>query len=110
MSETPHSEPIDLVDVYEQVDDDENTEGERIGKLEIHLDGSLKVVEADPARDTFLRDVVNRANSKPEILVRSQEPGTEQYTIGTVSVGRDDPGFVNALATYLYNYYGLRLG
>lgn len=110
MSETPHSEPIDLVDVYEQVDDDENTEDELIGKLKIYLDGRLKVVEADPARDTFLREAVDRVNDKSEILVRSQEPGTEQYAIGTVSVGRDDPAFVSALATYLYNYYGLRLG
>lgn len=110
MSETPRSDPIDFVDVYEEADDDEDTEGERIGKLEIHLDGHLKVVEADPARDTFLREVVNRVNGKAQILLRSQEPGTEQYTIGTVSVGRDDPAFVSALATYLYNYYGLRLG
>jgi hypothetical protein len=110
MDDTPPNRPFQSVAVYEEADDDPETEDVLIGRCEILPNGHLSVLEADPARDTFLREVVNRVNSKSEILLRSQEPGTEQYAIGTVSVGRDDPGFVNALATYLCNYYGLRLG
>jgi hypothetical protein len=110
MSETPTNSPIDVLTVYEQPDDDEDAEDVLIGKVEIYGDGYLRVIEADPTHGSFLHEVVGRVNGKAEILLRAQEPAGEQYMIGTLSIGRDDPAFVSAMASHLRDYYGLRFG
>jgi hypothetical protein len=104
--------PFEIALVYEDADDMEGEHERPIGWVAIHADGQLEITEVDPDRERFLREVVGRVNGKPQISLISQEPPDEPagpFATHTVSVSRDDPQFAEALRTYLYVYYGLRL-
>jgi hypothetical protein len=107
---------VEIVQVYEEAEedaaeDDGAEDNERlIGTLEIQRNGRLLVVEADAAREDFLHAVVDRMNEKRSVSLISTEAGEAPFTTRSVSVGREEPGFVEALRRYLHTYYGLRLG
>jgi hypothetical protein len=101
--------PVETLPVYEQGEDEDADEA-RIGVVDVYSDGRLAVVEADPGRESVLRDVVLRMNAKETLAVKSTEPQAGPGKVGVVSVSRDDPGFVGALRNYMASYYGLLLG
>jgi hypothetical protein len=110
--EAAFEEIVEIAHVYEEAEDDptEDNDEQLIGTLEIHRNGRLLVVEAHAARENFLHSVVNRMNEKPTVSLISTEAGEAPFTTRSVWVGRDEPGFVEALRRYLHTYYGLRLG
>ncbi len=112
MSDTRHIDPIEIADVFEEADQpghDGDREIRLIGTVDIHDGGRLEVATVEPAREAFLRGVVDRMNRKSGIVLRSTVPPDEPYSTDHVSVERGDPGFGTALRTYMRTYYGLRL-
>ncbi len=62
-----------------------------------------------PTGRPFLESVVERMNGKPEITVLTEEPSDRPFAVRSTTIGRADPGFVDALFVYLRANYGLRI-
>ncbi len=113
----PPDEPLDdggqadIAAVFEVPDEeDDDDAGERlIGRVRIHADGQIQVIEADAGRDRFLREVVARVNAKSQLTLMAEEPPDQPFATHIATVSRDQPEFPLALLTYLRTYYGLRL-
>lgn len=99
-------------EIYEEPDDDDDeADPVRIGSVRLDGDGRLEVIEADPAREAFLRDALDQVNRKQMLGIRDPGPASpdERFAVGSVAVPRGTPDFVAALRIYLLTYYGLRL-
>jgi hypothetical protein len=114
-TDSPPDEPLvdsgqaDIVVVFEVPGDEDDADERLIGRVRIHGDGQLQVIEADAGRDRFLREVVARVNAKSQLTLMAQEPPDQPFATHIATVSRDQPEFPLALLTYLRTYYGLRL-
>lgn len=102
---------VDIAHVYEDAEDEPAEEGGRlIGTVEIDGDGRLVVVEVEASRGSFLQRLVQRMNAKSAVSLVSTVPPAQPFMTRSVSVGRQEPGFIDALRLYLQTYYGIVLG
>lgn len=100
---------VEIFSVYEEIEDGEDVAERPIGRVEVDEYGYLAIAEADPARASFLRRFVERLNSKPMLVLTSEEPAERPFATGEVIFRRRDPEFIGELCTYARTYYGLRL-
>jgi hypothetical protein len=103
---------VDIAQVYEDAEDEpsHDVEGRLIGTVEIDGDGHLVVVQVEASRGSFLQRVVQRMNAKSAVSLVSTVPAAQPFMTRSVSVGREEPGFIEALRLYLQTYYGIVLG
>jgi hypothetical protein len=48
-------------------------------------------------------------NGKPAIAVESDEPSPPPFELGTTTIARGDPRFLEAMLAYVRDHYGLRI-
>ncbi|WP_129778575.1 hypothetical protein [Peristeroidobacter soli] len=100
----------DIAGVYDEIQEEDGADECLIGLMRIHSDGQLEILAADPARASFLEQVMHRLNGKPAISVESEEPSPPPFELAPTTILRGDPRFPEALLAYVRDYYGLRIG
>jgi hypothetical protein len=99
----------DILEVYDEIDEEDLDIECLIGLMKIHENGRLEVVAADPQRASFLEQVTERMNGKLAVSVHSEEPPSQPFELRTTAIERGDPRFAEALLVYLRDRYGLRI-
>lgn len=84
-------------------------ESERIGRLTLESDGTLKLLDADEDYRDVLQEIVAAINAEPAIRVKVPPPDPEGRGVYFQQVARTDPEFPSLLGDYLDQKYDLVL-
>lgn len=92
--------------------DPDTGEAKPIGDLSVDAEGMLAVVAARPGSEDFLAELVKDMNKKSHVNVKAPPPpelDTDDAGRFAKRVPRTDPGFFEAVQTYLRYYYNVAL-